>query len=151
MFKAKAKPVAMLLEGNFSSYFTNRISPTFTNNPNSKFKNRSAGNRMIVISDGDIAKNWFSEKNEMIPVGRDQYTNYFFDNKKFILNCINYLTNDNELISVRSKHVKMRLLDRKLIKENRLQIQIINVAVPSGIIVLISLIFFFIRKVKYTR
>jgi ABC-2 type transport system permease protein len=151
LFKAKPKPVAMLLEGNFSSYFTNRISPSFANDPSSKFKNKSAPNRMIVISDGDIAKNWFSEKNEMIPVGRDKYTKYFFDNKKFVLNCINYLTGDLELISVRSKHVKMRLLDRKVIKENRLFIQVINVAVPSGIIILISLIFFFIRKIKYTR
>ena len=151
LFKAKPKPVALLLEGSFSSYFTNRISPTFEKNPNNKFKKRSTENKIIVISDGDIAKNWFSEKNEMIPVGRDQYTNYFFDNKKFILNCINYLTNDYELISVRSKHVKMRLLNTKLIKENRLLIQITNLAAPSGIIILISLILFLVRKVKYTR
>jgi len=41
LFKAKPKPVALLLEGSFSSYFTNRISPTFEKNPNSKFKKRS--------------------------------------------------------------------------------------------------------------
>ena len=150
-FKEKAKPVAMLLEGTFSSYFTNRITPSFTVKSNNKLKKISSENKMIVISDGDIAKNWFTEKKEIIPIGRDQFTNYFFDNKKFILNCINYLTNDYELISVRSKHVKMRLLNTKLIEENHLGIKIINLVVPSGIIILISLIFFFIRKVKYTN
>lgn len=151
LFKTKAKPIAMLLEGNFSSYFTNRIAPSFVNNPNIKFKSKSEKSKMIVISDGDIAKNWFTTKGELIPVGKDQYTQYFFDNKKLILNCINYLTDDKELISVRSKHVKMRLLDRKLIKENKLLIKVLNMAIPSGIIILISLVFFIIRRIKYTR
>tara|TARA_B100000795_G_scaffold267806_2_gene253424 strand:+ start:1226 stop:2932 length:1707 start_codon:yes stop_codon:yes gene_type:complete len=151
LFKAKAKPVAMLLEGSFSSYFTNRIAPSFANDPNIKFRNKSEQSKMIIISDGDIAKNWFTTKGELIPIGKDQYTQYFFDNKKLILNCINYLTDDKELISVRSKHIKMRLLDRKLIKENRVLIEVLNMAVPSGIIILISLIFFVIRRVKYTR
>lgn len=151
LFKRSSKPVAMLLEGKFSSYFTNRIAPDFANNPAAKFKTSSERNKMIVISDGDVAKNWFTTKGELIPIGKDQYTQYFFDNKKLILNCINYLTDDKELISVRSKHVKMRLLDRKLIKENKFMIKFLNMAIPTGLIILISLVFFIVRRYKYTK
>lgn len=150
-FKAGIKPVAILLEGNFGSYFNNRIAPQFTNNPISGFKNISSKNKMIVIADGDIGKNWFSARQEMIPLGTDQYTNVFYDNKKFLVNCANYLLGDDNLISVRSKNIKMRMLDSKIVKEEKGFFKILNTALPIGIILLISLVFILFRRMKYSK
>ena len=106
---------------------------------------------MIVIADGDIGKNWFSQQQEMIPLGTDQYSNVFYDNKKFLVNCANYLLGDEELISVRSKKIKMRLLDTKLVKENKAFIKIMNTALPIGIILLISFSFIVFRKIRFSK
>ena len=150
-FKAGAKPVALLLEGSFGSYFKNRIAPQFATNKKINFKESSTKNKMIVIADGDIGKNWFSQQQEMIPLGTDQYSNVFYDNKKFLVNCANYLLGDEELISVRSKKIKMRLLDTKLVKENKAFIKIINTALPIGIILLISFSFIVFRKIRFSK
>ncbi|MAS51633.1 MAG: gliding motility-associated ABC transporter substrate-binding protein GldG [Flavobacteriales bacterium] len=150
-FKAKAKPVALLLEGSFGSYFRNRITPEFATNKKINFKEGSNKNKMIVIADGDIGKNWFSPQQEMIPLGTDQYSNVFYDNKKFLVNCVNYLLEDEELISVRSKKIKMRLLDSKLVEENKGFIKIINTALPIGIILLISFGFIIFRKIRFSK
>ena len=150
-FKAKAKPVALLLEGSFGSYFKNRITPEFATNKKINFKESSTKNKMIVIADGDIGKNWFSPQQEMIPLGTDQYSNVFYDNKKFLVNCVNYLLEDEELISVRSKKIKMRLLDSKLVEENKGFIKIINTALPIGIILLISFGFIIFRKIRFSK
>ena len=150
-FKAEAKPVALLLEGSFGSYFKNRITPEFATNKKINFKEGSKKNKMIVIADGDIGKNWFSPQQEMIPLGTDQYSNVFYDNKKFLVNCVNYLLEDEELISVRSKKIKMRLLDSKLVEENKGFIKIINTALPIGIILLISFGFIIFRKIRFSK
>jgi gliding-associated putative ABC transporter substrate-binding component GldG len=150
-FNEGSKPVALLLEGSFGSYFQNRIAPEFTANKRIKFKTNSRQNKMIVIADGDIGKNWFSPRQELIPLGTDQYSNVFYDNKKFLVNCVNYLLGDEKLISVRSKKIKMRLLDAKLVKEKKGLIKILNTALPIGIILLISDCFILFRKVRFSR
>ena len=150
-FKAGVKPVALLLEGSFGSYFKNRIAPKFAMNKKINFKESSTKNKMIVIADGDIGKSWFSPRQEMIPLGTDQYSNVFYDNKKFLVNCVNYLLGDEELISVRSKKIKMRLLDNKLVKENKAFIKIMNTILPMGIILLISFSFIVFRKIRFSK
>ena len=106
---------------------------------------------MIVIADGDIGKNWFSPRQELIPLGTDQYSKVFYDNKKFLVNCVNYLLGDEKLISVRSKKIKMRLLDAKLVKEKKGLIKILNTALPIGIILLISICFILFRKIRFSK
>ncbi len=150
-FKEGSKPVALLLEGSFGSYFKNRITPEFTANKKIKFKPNSKKNKMIVIADGDIGKNWFSSRQELIPLGTDQYSKVFYDNKKFLVNCVNYLLGDEKLISVRSKKIKMRLLDAKLVKEKKGLIKILNTALPIGIILLISICFILFRKIRFSK
>ncbi len=150
-FKEGSKPVALLLEGSFGSYFKNRITPEFVANKTIKFKDTSKKNKMIVIADGDIGKNWFSRSKEIIPLGTDQYSKVFYDNKKFLINCANYLLEDEELISVRSKKIKMRLLDNKLVEKNKGFIKIINTVLPIGIILLISFAFILFRRIRFSK
>lgn len=150
-FKEGVFPIALLVEGNFNSYFTNRIAPTFTNNKSVNFQKESKSNSMIVIADGDIGKNWFTPRNEMIPLGTDQYTKVFYDNKKFLINCANYLLGDKDLISVRSKKIKMRMLDAKLVEENRSFMKLLNIVGPIVLILLISIGFIFYRRMKFAK
>ena len=150
-FKEGSKPVALLLEGSFGSYFKNRITPEFVANKTIKFKDTSKKNKMIIIADGDIGKNWFSRSKEIIPLGTDQYSKVFYDNKKFLINCANYLLEDEELISVRSKKIKMRLLDNKLVEKNKGFIKIINTVLPIGIILLISFAFILFRRIRFSK
>lgn len=150
-FKEGVKTIAMLAEGKFNSYFTNRIAPSFSSNKASGFLKESKKTSMIIIADGDIGKNWFTPRNEMIPLGTDQYTNVFYDNKKFLINCVNYLLGDEELISVRSKNIKMRMLDPKLVEENRSFMKLLNIAGPIILILLISIVFIFYRKMKFSK
>jgi ABC-2 type transport system permease protein len=107
---------------------------------------------MIVVSDGDIIKNRFRGSNQaIVPLGEDRYTGQVFGNKTFLLNCVDYLCDDSGLMSVRSKELKLRLLDRSRVGEEKLKWQIINTAGPVMIIALFGIFKFYRRKVRYAR
>lgn len=150
-FNQGSKPIALLIEGMFESYFNNRLAPSFTASKAIDFKKKSIYNNMIVIADGDMAKNWYNRRNEMIPLGTDQFTNVFYDNKKFLINCANYLLGDDDLIAVRSKNIKMRLLDGTKVKSDITLIKLLNVGLPIAIIILFSVIFIVFRKSRFGK
>jgi ABC-2 type transport system permease protein len=107
---------------------------------------------MIVITDGDIAKNEFNINTGMIyPVGFDRYSNQQFANKTFLLNCMNYLLDDESLLNLRSREVKLRLLDKKKIATQVSKWKLTNVGLPLLIIVCFGIIQFYIRKKKYSK
>jgi ABC-2 type transport system permease protein len=142
-------PVAVLLEGNFSSVFTNRIPPEIAEDPEIDFQTESKMNKMIVISDADIIKNQiqFKEGNYYpLPLGYDRYTGETFGNKDFILNAVNYLTDDSGLLSVRSREIKIRPLDKNKIKKEKSYWQLLNTVLPVLIIIVFAIIITIIRK-----
>lgn len=150
-FKEKSKIISVLAEGKFDSYFKNRIVPAFADHKKINFKSESISNQIIVISDADLAKNWFTPKGEMIPMGQDQFTKFQFDNKKFLINCANYLLGDEDMIEARSKNIKLRLLNAKLVEEERNFMQLVNVAGPILFIIILSVAFILYRKLKYAK
>ncbi len=148
-------PVAVLLEGEFNSVFQNRNIDSLIPDK-TKFKTKSINTKMIIVSDGDIIKNYISEKGEVYPLGYDKYTNKFskriFEgNKEFILNAINYLCDDNGLMSIRLREIKLRLLDKRKIKQYKLKWQIINTLLPIIFIIFFGLILHYLRKRKYVH
>ncbi len=148
-FTKRFLPVSVLLEGKFESFFKNRIPPQLSQDPLIGFKEAGKETKMIVVSDGDIIKNEV-RNSQFLPLGYDRFTNKTFGNKTFILNCINYLCDDNGLMQVRTKDLKLRLMDKKKIKEHRLKWQIINVGVPIIIVILFGFFQSANRKRKYT-
>lgn len=141
---------AVLLEGRFKSIFRHKVDAASDSMPN--FVPEIANGKMIVVSDGDVIKNQFKQSTgEVFPLGYDRYTQQQFGNKKFILNCMDYLCDDSGIIDVRSKEVSMRLLDKGKIKKYRTQIAALNLGAPILLIVLFGLINAFVRKRKYTR
>ncbi len=154
MFNKPFLPVAVLLEGKFESSFKNTIlPPEIKSSPDIAYREESEGARMIIIADGDIMKSHTTIKNGeefAYPLGKDQYSNAVYGNKDFLLNCMNYLMDDSGLISVRSRELKLRLLDQTRIIEERFFWQFINVGVPILVIIVFGFIQFYIRKGKYS-
>lgn len=155
MFTRSEMPLAVLLEGNFTSIWRNSIPTWAKMNEWQELKKRinyrdsSETTRMIVISDGDVIKNFVLSTGEYMQLGEDYYTGQMYANKKFILNCINYLCDDEGLLSVRSKELKVRLLDKEKVQKERLKWQIINVVAPISLILLFGLIRYWRRKKRY--
>jgi ABC-2 type transport system permease protein len=104
---------------------------------------------MIVIADGDIAKNEVRRNTGPLPLGYDAYTNQTFANKTFLINCVNYLLDDEGLLQLRAREIKLRLLDRKKIDGKESKWQLINIALPMGFVILFGMLQFYIRKRKY--
>lgn len=143
---------AALLEGSFESVFKNRVPPQLMEANEIAFKEKSKPTKMVIIADGDIAKNPVNKRtNEFLALGVDRYTKQQYGNLDFMLNVMNYLCNDNGLMTVRTKKFKIRLLDNTIIKEEKTKWQLINTVLPVGIILLFGVLHFFYRKRKYTK
>ncbi len=146
-------PIAVLLEGEFTSLFNNRLTTADRDSllaHDRPFVARSAENKMIVISDGDIAYNAVNQQGPM-PMGKNMYTGYQYANKEFIFNCLEYLTDRSGILETRSKDYTLRLLDKKRLAAEKLQWQIINIAGPAILIILFAAIYQVVRKRKYSR
>ncbi|MES2131927.1 MAG: gliding motility-associated ABC transporter substrate-binding protein GldG [Bacteroidota bacterium] len=144
--------VACLLEGSFESVYKNRIPSAFVQDSAFDILSKSKPTRMIVVADGDIAKNEYQRSSGRIyPVGFDSYMNEQFANKTFLLNCMNYLLDDEGLLQLRSREVKLRLLDKKKIALQPSKWKFMNVGLPLLCILLFGSIQFYIRKKKYSK
>jgi gliding-associated putative ABC transporter substrate-binding component GldG len=146
--------VAVLLEGVFQSAFKNRIVSNLTEDKNLRITTESKKTRMIVIADADIIRNEVKRSglNESPqPLGRDKYTGQVYGNKDFLINCLNWLVDNNGIMELRSRELKLRLLNTHEIKTHRLKWQIINIAGPILIVILSGLLYSYFRRRNYTR
>jgi gliding-associated putative ABC transporter substrate-binding component GldG len=140
-------PVAVLLEGKFHSVYENRVL-AFKDNT---FKPIGKDNKMIVISDGDIIKNQLDKNYQPLELGYDKWTNNLYANKEFLMNCVNYLLEDNGLINIRSKEVNLPMLDKEKVVQNYTYSQIITVGLPLVVLLIFGVVFTFLRKKKYSK
>ena len=145
-------PVAVLLEGKFESVFKNRIPHEIANDQKIGFMEKGRQTQMIVISDGDIIRNQLHRtKGYPLPLGFDQDTRQSFGNKEFILNAMNYMIDDTKLVSIRSRELKIRLLDRKRVEDEKLRWQVLNVVMPVVLIILFGIVKNYLRKRKFAK
>jgi len=140
-------PVAVLLEGKFKSVYKNRVLPI----KDSKFKETNKESKMIFISDGDVIKNQLDKDGYPMELGFYKFTNNLYGNKEFLMNCVNYLLDDNGLINIRSKDVDLPLLDKEKVYENYTYAQIITIGLPLAILGLFGFLFTYLRKRKYIK
>ena len=139
-------PVAVMMEGKFKSAYQNRVLPF----ADSQFKAIGKDNKMIVIADGDVIKNQL-DKGMPLELGFDKWTNQLYGNKEFLLNCVNYLLDDNGLINIRSKDVDLPLLNKEAVYANYTKAQLITVGIPLIILALFGFLFTYLRKKRYSR
>lgn len=151
-YQAPPQPVVVLLDGKFKSLFANRIPPALQDNfalPPKKDESKKTS--MIVSADGDIIKNQLHfNQHYPLPLGFDQFTQRTYGNKDFIINAMNYLSQENGLINIRSREITLRMLDKNKVEENLIFIQILNVFLPLILVLLLGLLLGYIRKARYT-
>ena len=146
-FNKSQLPIAVLLEGEFESVFKNRILPK---QQSIDFKDKSKPTQMIVVADGDVARNSVSNNGDIYPLGYDRFINYTYPgNKKFVMNAIHYLCDDVGLTQLKSKEIKLRLLDKEKIASNMFLIQFINIVFPLLLLLIATLLFLNFKKRKY--
>jgi ABC-2 type transport system permease protein len=153
-FKRSSLPVAVLLSGKFQSAFKNRMVADLVGDKNFKIKPESRNTKMIVIADGDIIRNdvrRVGAKETPLPLGQDRYSMQTFGNKDFIINCLNWLVDNDGLMQLRSREMKLRLLDKAALKKNKLFIRLVNVAAPLILVILAGFLYNYIRRRMYTR
>jgi ABC-2 type transport system permease protein len=109
---------------------------------------------MIVISDGGIIRNKVRNRNgqlEIQPLGYDIYSGQTFGNRDFLLNCVDYLSDDIGIMQLRSRTVQLRLLDKVKLRDEKLKWQLINTTLPLLFFLVFAIIFNYIRKRIYTK
>jgi gliding-associated putative ABC transporter substrate-binding component GldG len=147
-------PAAVLLEGSFKSAYSSHRSVELTDWITSQkipLKDKSAENgKMIVVSDADILTNDFSEKSGPLGLGTFLWDpQSIYDNQAFLLNCMEYMNDDENLLEARNKNFDNHVLDPKVVENERTKWQFINIVLPVIAILIFGAIFSFARKKKY--
>ena len=136
---------SLLIEGDFTSMYANRIKPFNIK----KFSKKSSHNKMIVISDGDIGRNQL-QKGKPFDLAQDKWTGEQFGNKDFLLNAVDYLLDDNGLIELRNKNVQINLLDKERAYQERIFWQFVNIVLPLLVLLTFGFVFQYVRKRTYS-
>jgi ABC-2 type transport system permease protein len=147
-------PLGILLEGEFESVFMNRSVPELRAGSEMNIREKSLPTRMIIIADGDIIRNDVTESPDgpmIAPLGFDRYTSQTFGNREFILNAVNYLTDQTGLMNLRGREIRLRLLDRQKIAQEALKWKLINTLLPILIVGLLGISVQFNRRKRYTK
>ena len=144
-------PIAVLLEGEFESVFKNRITPK---KKDFDFKENSKNTKMIIVSDGDIIRNTYSEKTgNVYPLGYDKFGKFVYPgNKTFIMNAVHYLCDNNQdllLSPLKTKELQLRLLDKEKVQKYKFYIQLLNLLLPILIIIILGIFYSYSKKKKY--
>lgn len=149
-FQGTPKTVAVLLEGMFTSDWRNRPLPDSLGEAVTIIP-ESVPTKMVVISDGDILKNQIGRDGSPYPLGYDHYTQQSYGNKNLLLNIADYMTDDSGLIALRTKEIKIRLLNRARIRNEKLYWQLVNTVCPLALVLICAIFQHYIRKRKYAH
>lgn len=152
-FKEKNLPVAVLAEGEFvSAYEYNATSEMLSllKSRNLEQLKKSVPTKMLVVSDGDIAKNDFDPNTGNIrTLGFDKVSGYTYANKDFLMNAIEYMMDDNGIIQAKNREVKLNLLDCNRAKAEKTKWQFINILFPLLFLAGFGFLYHYIRRRRF--
>lgn len=154
-FTVRDTGVAVLLEGRFISAYKNRVSgaqrEALAAAGQPYLDQATQQTQMIVVADGDIAMNQFSQLSGPLAMGENLFTHYTYANKEFYNNSLEYLLNPSGILETRAKNFTLRLLDPVKTRDQKTFWQLINIAVPILLVLLSAVAYQAIRKRQYTR
>jgi ABC-2 type transport system permease protein len=154
-FRDPPQTVAILLEGAFNSVYENRVSPSMMQGLDqigATFQANGIPAKILVVSDGDIARNSINATNgEIRPLGFNSYVNHTFANLEFLTNAIEFMLDRIGLSEARAKTIKLRLLDKQRIQNERLYWQVLNVVLPLVLLVAFGILFNALRRRRFAR
>lgn len=148
-------PVAVLLEGQFPSFFENRVTENMERmlgRIDQEFKAVSEPTKMLVVSDGDVSKPFYNPvSGKFLKLGENPYERYTFANKDFLLNAIEYLKDEGGIIEARNKDIKLRLMDTAKANAEKTMWQFLNIVLPLLFLVIFGFAYNYMRKKKYAK
>ncbi|WP_339923232.1 gliding motility-associated ABC transporter substrate-binding protein GldG [uncultured Cyclobacterium sp.] len=149
-FNSGSLPLVYLLEGKFTSFFKNRFAPDeFDKN---KFLPESNGGKILISGDADVIKSWIRPQDDRpLPLGNNPFAESKTANRTFLQNTINYMVAPNGIIASKSKSFEIRPLNKVKVKQQKSMWQVINVAMPVIVVILIGWFKQFLRKRKYAK
>ncbi len=156
VYQAAHLPVGVLLEGRFESFYKNYPVPEGVTPADWKPIHMGEPTSLFVLSDGDIPANEVQFEQGAFraqPLGYDRYTRQTFGNREFIMNVVNYMTDETGIIELRSREFKLRLLNGELIsqKPQLLKWELVNTLLPLLLVVVAGLAIQAVRKRRYAR
>lgn len=139
-------PLAVLLEGEFTSVYKNRIKPVDLPG----IKDNGKASKMIVISDGDFIRNDVSQ-GQPLELGYDKWTNNFYDNKLFLHNCVSYLLDDFDFLKLRNKKVSIGFLNKDKLSTDINHWRYFSIVFPLFLLVVVFCLVYVIYNRIYIR
>jgi ABC-2 type transport system permease protein len=155
LYTSSMLPVGVLSEGSFESFYKNYPVPEGVTPAGFEVIGNSPNTSLFVVSDGDILANEVQFEQGAFraqPLGYDRYTRQTFGNQEFIMNVINYMTDEAGILELRSREFKLRLLNREVLNEKSqvLKWKLMNTLLPMLLVLVSGLAFQWIRRRKYT-
>lgn len=144
------KTVAYMVEGEFSSLYKSRLLPT--DQRNTLYKTEKSASKVLIASDGDLLVNDIEEATgNPLPLGLDKFTGKPWGNLDFVLNTIDYMLDENGVITARNKEIKLRPLDAQKITQEKVYWQLIVLITPLFIVGLFGAIRYNWLKRMHTK
>ena len=152
LFNKPFIPTGVLLEGVFQSVFRSRmlnglgILPTviIPSSPETK---------MMVFTDGNLIANKVrynpGSVPDILPLGYDRVSQQTFGNKEFFLNALQYLNDDEGIMELRNRTIKLRLLDKVKLRESQRLYASINTIGPVLLVIIFALIYNVLRNKRF--
>lgn len=155
LYTSSFLPVGILLEGEFESFFKNYPVPGGVYPADHQTLKSSQSTSVFVLADGDIPANEVQYEQGAFRaqrLGYDRYTRQTFGNLEFVMNVVNYMTDESGIMELRSREFKLRLLNKEITNQkNRvLKWKLINTLLPLILLLLAGLLIQFVRKRRYT-
>lgn len=162
------KCLAGLAEGSFTSHFKSRIVDEYANNPEAKFVSESTKEgKVILVGNGRFIANRYDstvntmtgqmmyKANEFPDLRMDQELYelnipLLFGNQEFFQNMVDYVMGDNSVLDIRSRQINIHEIDNAKVQSKASLLKIINLLVPTVLLILIAVGFGLRRKRKYT-
>jgi gliding-associated putative ABC transporter substrate-binding component GldG len=155
-FKKENQNIAVLLEGEFPSHYKGRVPAEMLASLQKMgqpyLEKAKPNGKMIVISDGDIAKNAIDRRSgKPLPLGMNKYDGYTYGNKDFLMNCLEYLIDNKGIIAARNKEIKLRPLDQERAFAEETTWQVINIVLPLLVLGIFGFLYVFARKNRFGK
>jgi gliding-associated putative ABC transporter substrate-binding component GldG len=154
LYNKKNIPVAVLLEGRFQSLYTHRTTAAMQDSIKAFYDSfRTAGpdnGCMLVAGDGDLVLNDFT-RNTPLPMGYSRSNEMAYANKQFLENSLQYMTGLKDIVALRNREIRVRLLDKVKLEKEKLKWQLINILAPLLLLIAGGFAFTTWRKRFYER
>jgi ABC-2 type transport system permease protein len=153
LFNVPFIPVGVLMEGKFNSVFQNRMVENLGYS-SSDIIVESKPTKMIVIADAGLISNkvdYSMQPPQIQELGYDRVSKQVFGNKEFLINAIYFLNDDTGIMQLRSRTMKLRLLDKVKLREEKSYWQLLNVVLPMIVVILFGVVYNVVRRYRYTR